>query len=110
MNEIRNHNFDSMKILKLWVVTSCTVEDRNMWPLSSGQKIEMESYIKIFIPTYQIMWCHIVNSYETVIQRVLPSPKVALDTNPTPPPQKGRGGGERSPNFVQKEAGIIDSA
>jgi len=78
-----------MKILKLWVVTSCTVADRNMLPSSSEQKLE--SYTKIFIPTYQIMWYHIVNSDETIIQRVLPSPKVALDTtstpNPPPPPR-----------------------
>jgi len=73
-----------MKILKLWVVTSCTVADRNMLPSSSEQK--MESYTKIFIPTYQIMWYHIVNSDETIIQRVLPSPKVALDTTSTPAP------------------------
>jgi hypothetical protein len=79
-----------MKILKLWTVTSCTVADRNMLPSSSGQKMEMESYTKIFIPTYQIMWCHIVNSDETFIQRVLSCSKVTLDTTSTPssPPQK----------------------
>jgi hypothetical protein len=43
---------------------------------SSGQKIEMESSTKMFIPIYQIMWHYTVNSDETVIQRVLPSPKV----------------------------------
>jgi hypothetical protein len=65
-----------MKILKLWVVTSYTVADRNMLLSSSGQKIEMESSTKIFILAYQIMWCHTVNSDETHIQKVLPSPKV----------------------------------
>ena len=39
------------------------------------------------------MWCHIVDSDETCIQRLLPSPKVALDnhtlTQPPPlPPEK----------------------
>jgi hypothetical protein len=53
----------------------------------SGQKIEMENSTKMFIPTYQTMWYHIVNSDETHIQRVLPSPKVALDKRtPRPPP------------------------
>jgi hypothetical protein len=65
-----------MKILKLWVVTSCTVAERNMLPSSSGKKNGMESFTKMFIPTYQIMWCHIVNSDETHIQRVLRSPNV----------------------------------
>jgi hypothetical protein len=38
------------------------------------------------------MWCHIGNSDETHIQRILPSPKVALDNHTppstTPPPKK----------------------
>jgi hypothetical protein len=102
-----------MKILKLWVVTSCTVTDRNMLPSSAGQKMEMEIYTKIFIPTYQIMWYHIVNSDETIIQRVQPSSKLALETTSTPTPsthllypKKRERERERegSPNFVQKEA------
>jgi len=57
-----------MEILKLWVVTSCTVADRNMQPSSSRQKMEMENSTKMFVTIYKIMWCHIVNSDETAIQ------------------------------------------
>jgi len=56
--------------------------------LSSGQKMEMDSSIKMFITIYKITWCHIVNSNETHTQRVLPSPKIAPEN--TPPPKKKR--------------------
>ena len=59
---------------------------------SLGQMNEMALFTKMFIPIYQIIWCYIVNSNETAIQRVLPSPKVALDNRthpqPNPPPQE----------------------
>ena len=78
--------------------------------LSSGRKMEMDSSIKMFITIYKITWCHIVNSNETHTQRVLPSPKIAPEN--TPPPKKKERERERkqsSPNFVQKETGIIYS-
>ena len=80
-----------MEILKLWVATSHTVADTNMQPSSSGQKMEMENSTKMFITIYQIMWCYIVNSYETVIQK-----QILV-------------GGNTS-NFTQREAGITYSA
>ena len=57
---------------------------------SSGHKTEMESSTKIFIPTYQIMWCYIVNSDETVTQGVLSCPTVAFENHPPPPPKKSQ--------------------
>ena len=53
--------------------------------------MQMESYTKMFITIYKIMWCHIVNSNETHTQRVLPSPKKDPDNNthhPTPPKER----------------------
>jgi hypothetical protein len=45
-------------------------------------KMEMASATKTLVPIYQITgtWCYIVNSGETVVQTMLPSPKVATET------------------------------
>ena len=81
---------------------------------SSGQKTGMEISTKMFIPTYQIMWCHIVNYDGTHIQRLTTAKSkssswhTASNTSPPSPQKKERK--QRSPNFVQKEAGIIYSA
>jgi hypothetical protein len=78
-----------MKILKLWVVTSCTAADRNVQPSSSGQKIEKESFTKMYIASYQIMWCYTVNSNETHTKSTAKS-KITPDnhTPPHPPNEK----------------------
>ena len=44
--------------------------------------MEMASATKMLVPIYQITGagCYIVNSGETVVQTMLPSPKVAAET------------------------------